>query len=46
MDLLNEELRAWSQTYNYRKPHQTLGKVPPKQYELIQHKSCYKPVAA
>ena len=46
MELLNEELQAWSQTYNYRRPHKNLGKVPPDQYEIDNQNFYHRLVAA
>ena len=46
MDHLNEELQAWSQTYNGLRPHVNLGRVPPEQYEDDHQNFYYKPVAA
>ena len=46
MNQLNEELQAWSENYNYRRPHQNLGKVPPDQYETDNQNFYHRLVAA
>lgn len=46
METLNEELQAWFQTYNLRRPHRNLGRIPPAQYEIDNQNFYYKVVAA
>lgn len=44
MSQLNEELQAWSQTYNLLRPHKSLGRISPEQYE-IHNQNFYYSVA-
>lgn len=46
MEQLNAEIQAWSQTYNLRRPHKNLGRIPPAEYEIEHEKFYYRPVAA
>ena len=41
LELLNEELQAWSQTYNVHRPHKSLGRISPEQYENQNQKFYY-----
>ncbi|WP_116128473.1 IS3 family transposase [Lewinella sp. IMCC34183] len=43
---LNDELQAWSQTYNLIRPHENLGHISPEIYELENQKFYYSVVAA
>ena len=43
---LNDELQAWSQTYNFIRPHKNLGQMSPETYELENKKFYYSVVAA
>ena len=43
---LNDELQAWSQTYNLIRPHKNLGQMSPETYELENQKFYYSVVAA
>lgn len=46
METLNEEIQAWSQTYNELRPHKNLGRIPPAQYEIDHQNFYYQVVAA
>ncbi|MEL7228198.1 MAG: integrase core domain-containing protein, partial [Cyanobacteria bacterium J06576_12] len=46
MARLNDEIQAWSKTYNQRRPHKNLGRIPPAQYEIDNQNFYYKVVAA
>ena len=43
---LNDELQAWSQTYNLIRPHENLGHISPETYGLENQKFYYYVVAA
>jgi len=46
IEQLNEEIQAWSITYNLHRPHDNLGKITPEQYEIEHNKFYFQPVAA
>ena len=46
MDLLNEELQAWSQNYNLVRPHKNLGYQSPEAYEIENQNFYYSVEAA
>ena len=46
MEELNEEIQAWSQVYNYQRPHENLGNKTPDQYENEMQNFYYSAVAA
>lgn len=46
MEELNEEIQSWSQVYNHLRPHENLGNKSPDQYETLNQKFYYLPVAA
>jgi transposase InsO family protein len=43
---LNEQIQAWSCTYNQERPHQNLGYKSPDQYEVLKQKFYFSVVAA
>jgi len=43
---LNEQIQAWSYTYNQERPHQNLGFKTPDHYEILNKKLYFSMVAA
>jgi transposase InsO family protein len=43
---LNEQIQAWSYSYNQERPHQNLGFKTPDNYEVLNQKFYFSVVAA
>jgi putative transposase len=43
---LNEQIQAWSYSYNQERPHQNPGYITPDQYEILNQKFYFSAVAA